>query len=220
MGLNYQYINIINISKNESYGSVYMFLVKPSPLSLRVKSKKAELLLLRKSDAFDISKRYPNIWAKYYKKSYINMLSIKSITIHKIKHYWKNLGKELFNKKRLKKEKKEILTTIENKIEIKEKEEKAEQNNIYTIYNDCNIVNDEIEKKETKGNKKNKLSLDNKFSQGTLMNKANCVSFTNTDNKYISFGKDTNIINKKSFLNIKNKIQKKFLPINVKSFFE
>ena len=220
MGLNYQYINIINISKNESYGSVYMFLVKPSPLSLRVKSKKAELLLLRKSDAFDISKRYPNIWAKYYKKSYINMLSIKSITIHKIKHYWKNLGKELFNKKRLKKERKEILTTIENKIEIKEKEEKAEQNNIYTIYNDCNIVNDEIEKKETKGNKKNKLSLDNKFSQGTLMNKANCVSFTNTDNKYISFGKDTNIINKKSFLNIKNKIQKKFLPINVKSFFE
>ncbi len=212
--INYQYINIINISKNESYGSVYMFLVKPSPLSLRVKSKKAELLLLRKSDAFDISKRYPNIWAKYYKKSYTNMLSIKSITIHKIKHYWKNLGKELFNKKRLKKERKEILTTIENKIEIKEKEEKEEQNNIYTIYNDCNIVNDEIEKKETKDIKKNKLSLDNKFSQGTLINKANYISFTNTDNKYISFGKDTNIINKKSFRNTKNKMKsrKSFCP--------
>ena len=99
--INYQFINIINISKNESYGSVYMFLSKPSPLSLRVKSKKAELLLLRKNDASDISKRYPNIWAKFFKKSYLNMLSIKSITIHKINHYWRNLGKELFQNKEL-----------------------------------------------------------------------------------------------------------------------
>lgn len=36
----FQFINIINISKNESFGDVYMFLSKPSPLSLRVKSKK------------------------------------------------------------------------------------------------------------------------------------------------------------------------------------
>ena len=57
---NYQFLNIVNISKNESYGVVYMFLNKPSPLSLRVKSKRVELLLLRKNDSSDISQRYPN----------------------------------------------------------------------------------------------------------------------------------------------------------------
>jgi hypothetical protein len=127
------------------------------------------------------------------------MLSIKSIAIHKIKHYWKNLGKELFefDKKKLKKGKKGISTTIENKIQIKE----PEQDNIYTIYNEYNIQNEKIEVKETKDTniKKNTLSLSKRYSQGSLINKVNYISFTNTDNKCVSFGKDTNIINKISF---------------------
>ena len=89
---NYQFINIVNITKNESYGIVYMFLSKPSPLSLRVKSKKAELFLLRKSDAVSISKKFPNIWKKQYKKSYINMNSIKKRTIKKLKDYCQVYG--------------------------------------------------------------------------------------------------------------------------------
>ena len=105
----YQFINIINICKNESFGDVYMFLGKPSPLSLKVKSKIAELFLLRKIDATDISSRYPNIWAKFFKKSYLNMLSIKAITVKKIKYYWKNLGKYV---KRVKK------SIIEDKIDF------------------------------------------------------------------------------------------------------
>jgi len=96
----YHILNIINISKNESYGVVYMFLDKPCPLSLRVKSKKAELLLLRKSDASDISQRYPNIWMKYFKKSYFNMFSIKNITLKKIKIFWDNLEKRIILQKK------------------------------------------------------------------------------------------------------------------------
>ena len=89
---NYQFINIINITKNESYGIVYMFLSKPSPLSLRVKSKKAELFLLRKSDAVSISKKFPNIWKKQYQKSYTNMNSIKKRTMKKLKDYCQVYG--------------------------------------------------------------------------------------------------------------------------------
>ena len=89
---NYQFINIINITKNESYGIVYMFLSKPSPLSLRVKSKKAELFLLRKFEAFAISKKFPNIWKKQYKKSYNNMNSIKKRTFKKISDYCQSCG--------------------------------------------------------------------------------------------------------------------------------
>ena len=86
---NYKYINIINILKNENYGSVYMFLEKPSPLSLRVKSKKAELFLLRKFDAFAISKRHLNIWKRFQRKAYINMVSVKKVAIKIIKDYCK-----------------------------------------------------------------------------------------------------------------------------------
>ena len=96
---NYQFLNIINLSKNESYGVVYMFFTKPSPLSLRVKSRKVELLLLRKTDVLDISQRYPNIWMKYLRKSFYNILSIKQIAVNKIKYYWENLEKQKKTKK-------------------------------------------------------------------------------------------------------------------------
>ena len=89
---NYKFINIINILKNESYGSVYMFLDKPSPLSLKVKSKKAELLLLRKFDALSISRVHSNIWKRFQRKAYLNMVSIKNLTIKIIKDYSKNNG--------------------------------------------------------------------------------------------------------------------------------
>ena len=54
-----------------------MFLKKTSPLSLRVKSKYAQLFLLRKHEAMIVSKAYPNVWKKIYQKSYHNMKSIK-----------------------------------------------------------------------------------------------------------------------------------------------
>ena len=91
----YHFLNIISISKNESYGVVYMVLDKPCPLSLRVKSKKAELLLLRKADACDISQRYPNIWMKYFKKNYYNMSSLNNIAIQKLNHYLENREKKM-----------------------------------------------------------------------------------------------------------------------------
>ena len=74
---NHQFLNILDILKNEHYGEVYMFLQKPSPLSLRVKSKYSQLFLLRKHEAMMISKAYPNVWKKIYQKSYHNMKSIK-----------------------------------------------------------------------------------------------------------------------------------------------
>ena len=51
---NHQFLNILDILKNEHYGEVYMFLQKPSPLSLRVKSKYSKLFLLKKHKAMII----------------------------------------------------------------------------------------------------------------------------------------------------------------------
>ena len=96
---NYQFLNILDILKNEHYGEVYMFLQKPSPLSLRVKSKYSELFLLRKQETLQITKAYPNVWKKIYQISYHNMKSIKKLTKRIIIHYCNNYGIRFDNKK-------------------------------------------------------------------------------------------------------------------------
>ena len=57
---NYQYLKILDIRKNEHFGCVFMTLNRPCPLSLQVKSKIAELFLLKKyatcRNGFDILK--------------------------------------------------------------------------------------------------------------------------------------------------------------------
>ena len=84
---NYQFLKILNIAKNDYYGMIYMFLNKPSPLSLRVRSKKADIFLLRKHDCYKIAKAYPNIWKKQFKNSFHNMISIKKLTFKVLGNY-------------------------------------------------------------------------------------------------------------------------------------
>ena len=96
---NHQFLNILDILKNEHYGEVYMFLQKPSPLSLRVKSKYSQLFLLRKHEAMMISKAYPNVWKKIYQKSYHNMKSIKKLTKKIVIHYCQNYGHKYDSRK-------------------------------------------------------------------------------------------------------------------------
>jgi hypothetical protein len=79
----YQLIKIIDIRKNEHFGDIFMFLQKPSPFTLTVKSRLAEIFLLRKHDAIIISESFSNIWRRIYKNSYHNLVSIKEL-IHNI----------------------------------------------------------------------------------------------------------------------------------------
>jgi hypothetical protein len=84
---NYKYIKIIDIRKNENFGGLYMFMRRPSPLSVKVKSKFAELYLIPKKDIFEIAKNYNNIWNKIHKKDFHNMLSIKHKTFNILNKY-------------------------------------------------------------------------------------------------------------------------------------
>jgi len=79
---NYKYIKVLDIRKNENFGGLYMFLRRPSPLSLKVRSKFAELYLLPKKDIFTIAKNHSNIWNKIYTKEFHNMVSIKHKTFN------------------------------------------------------------------------------------------------------------------------------------------
>ena len=82
-----KFLRIMDIKRNENYGTTYMQLNKPSPLSLRVVSKKADIFLLRKHDAINISKAYPIIWKKISEKALKNMIAIKDKTIQTLKNY-------------------------------------------------------------------------------------------------------------------------------------
>ena len=200
---NYQFINIIKISKNESYGVVYMFLAKPSPLSLRVKSKKVELLLLRKIDAMDISQRYPNIWMKYLKKSYFNILSIKKLAINKINHFWENLERKAKLRKAIQKSK-----TILNPCTIyKLKNSELDILKKYTTKSckNLNILKSKTHKKVN--HKKTKENIIKKI-MNPINNKNSFSASTNFSNQYTSYlsteNKISNPFNDKTKNNIQN----------------
>ena len=84
---NYQYLKILDIRKNEHFGCVFMTLRDSCPLTLQVKSKFAELYLLKKEEAISTSKSYPNIWKKLYGKEFHNLKSIKDRTFKCLTKY-------------------------------------------------------------------------------------------------------------------------------------
>ena len=70
-------IKIIEIRKNEHFGDALMFLNERCPLFVQVKTKIAELLILRKMEVIEIYSIYPNIMKRINKKSLFNMEQIK-----------------------------------------------------------------------------------------------------------------------------------------------
>jgi hypothetical protein len=67
-----QYLKIIELRRNEHYGDVLMFLNRRSPLSVRVKTKTAELFLMKKTDVVSISVAFPEIFEEVTRKSAYN----------------------------------------------------------------------------------------------------------------------------------------------------
>jgi len=85
---NFDIIKIFDIRKNDYFGEVHMFLEKPSPFTLKAKSRIVDAFLLRKHEALIISDNFPNIWRKIHKKSYHNLLSLKRLTIKTLRQYY------------------------------------------------------------------------------------------------------------------------------------
>ena len=74
-----QVYKILEIRKNEHFGDILMFLNLRSPLILRTKTQKAELFLLHKTAAIEISTSYPLIWKKINQKSLFNYEQIRRL---------------------------------------------------------------------------------------------------------------------------------------------
>ena len=85
-------INIIEIRTKEHFGEILMFLNERCPFNARIRTKTAELLILRKVEAIEIYSIFPNIWKRINKKSLYNMeqiyLKIKK-TLYELSHEYK-----------------------------------------------------------------------------------------------------------------------------------
>ena len=97
VGNNYKYLKILDIRNNEHFGDVYMFLDQPAPLTLKVKSRKAKIFILKKKDALSINSIHHNIMNRIRGKSFRNLMSIKKKTLQILKKY---IGNKLNKEKR------------------------------------------------------------------------------------------------------------------------
>jgi len=160
--VNVQEIKIVEIRKNEHFGDALMFLNERCPLIVRVRTKLAELLVLRKMEAIEIYSVYPNIWKRINKKSLFNMEQIKL----KIK-------KELFFVSR------KYGQTKERKI-LKNSKSLQQYLNI-----DLRLKNNNIKAKKNKKNKasKNKQNEKNKEKIKITSNKNNNSSNNKRNNR-------------------------------------
>ena len=78
---NIRYLKVLDIRKNEHFGETLMFLNERSPLTAKIKSKKAELFFLTKEEVIKIFNAFPNIWNRINKKSIYNMKQIKKTVV-------------------------------------------------------------------------------------------------------------------------------------------
>ena len=112
-------LKIIDLRKNEHFGDILMILNEKSPVTVKVKSKKAELFFLQKTEATEISNRYSNIWKRIVNRSLHNMKQIKNLIRKKIFLYIESNNIKMdedFNEKYLSKENYNTLLNSKEKI--------------------------------------------------------------------------------------------------------
>ena len=201
-------IKIIELRSNEHFGDVLMILNEKSPVTIKVKSKKAELLFLPKTDATEISNLYPNIWKKIVTRSLHNLAQIKNIIRKKIILYCElndiPLDKDL--KKKLSghniKDKNEkwknnkysnsTIKEVDESIYLSPKNSNTVMSNKLLLRKKLSMKFD-LEEKKKEENKKQE-NKDN-TSMFNIKRKLNLNNNTNSSNKTANILKDNKIIN-------------------------
>ena len=203
-------IKIIDLRKNEHFGDILMILNEKSPVAVKVKTKKAELFFLQKTEATEISNRYSNIWKRIVNRSLHNMKEIKNLIRKKVFLFMETHNIEI-NPELIKKYQRKEQTNIENFTNsIKDKIKNSE--NIQTIIEeeDESINRSQSEKSEkninqsTKDKRQSVLTREtNKNIKGNIIQmsiqKENAISNNNKESKNNEKFQENNYIKNKSF---------------------
>ena len=176
-----KYIKLYYIRKGEQYGEIPMFLNKPSNFTLRVRSPKAELYLLKKIDAIEISSNYPNIWKRANKKSFKNFVHLKQLVSRELVKFCNKNG--IKYNKNFRKSVKHLKSTP---LKIKEIEDKSKKeikinsfkNLFFKNINGINSINNINSQKSINNiNKNDKPEIAEKLKEKKIIN------FIETENK-------------------------------------
>ena len=195
---NTRYVNVVSIRENEQFGDVLIFLDQRSPIRVKVKSKKALLFYLKKTDAITIYSKYRTIWKKIQKRSIYNFVQIKSI-IDKIKKLNSNEKLYQINKEKnlnnLKQSRKIDLGRRKSKSQANLKKYSDNENKNFKTslnYNQRNLTNPK--KNKNKSNKSTKIITSNKEKMHKTLSKIEIES--KKSNSY-SCNKSSNLLIKK-----------------------
>ena len=133
------YLKISDVYKNETYGELYMYHGKRSPFSVKVKTKRVKLFIIKKDDYSNLCDSYKNVIQRIQKKEKKNIKKIKNILINTIDRFCHSNGIRI---------KDEYIPSIE-----KAKKE-LNKNMLPNIFKNNNIsksiLNDEIDEKINK----------------------------------------------------------------------
>jgi hypothetical protein len=177
---------------------------RPSPLSLKVRSKFAELFLLKREEAINISKSYSNIWKKLYVKEFHNLRTIKEHTFKVLRKYIE-INQLLINLN--------MDETINNNMDITMNDLNALKKTILNIKKRESIKYSLIrpnDKNKPINYRNKKLSIDkgNLFEKNIFENKHSFINFNINHQKNI--GKTTNIFGLNEDINKKAKSDELF----------
>ena len=211
---NIEHIKIIEIRNNEHFGDALMFLNERCPLVAKVRTKTAEILILRKIEAIEIYSIYPNIWKRINKKSLYNMeqiyLKIKKIVIELSHRYNLNID-ELLNKKKPRFSLKRSVTINRNEEENQIEEKKNEQQEKEDIIKEKEFIEQKkkIEELNENLNTNYGLNIISNMSMNMIENmtkksttqKESILSFENSKNNF-----EKNILFKNTKVSINPKI--------------
>ena len=203
-------LKIIDLRKNEHFGDILMILNEKSPLTVKVKSQKAELFFLQKTEATEISNRYPHIWKRIVNRSLHNMKQIKNMIIKKSLLFAATYNIEInpeFKIKFLNQEKKDNNIFLEEILNKGHKKKHDKNNNIETIIeeNESNLFHSQIGLSSQNKNQSTKEQTQTKYHTNIINNKNkndNNNNSENNNNKNVEKNNENNYI-----INIKNSNQ-------------
>ena len=203
---NTEHIKILEIRKNEHFGDALMFLNERSPLIAKVRTRTAELLILRKIEAIEIYSVYPNIWKRINKKSLYNMeqiyLKIKDIVEDLSIRYNIKAGKRMYNRAK----NNLLLFNNQNKKKVTFIEKNKKESKIETEIKNENKNKSENKKEASKEEIKDKNEKEKEKKENSEINKNEKKSKLKelyfSDDDDLTFKNSSNSNNKISKLNI------------------
>ena len=188
--INFLHLKILEIRKSEHFGGLLLFLNRRTFLTLRVKTKKADLYYLKKIDAVEISSNYSNIWKRVNKISFHNLKQILKYMKKIIKQYCSTYGiKYHIKNKNFSNKTTKVKFNLNKNIDYRQNNINNKENN--SIDNKHNISNNKEPKSILKKINKNKTvekkltKQDNgiKFNlQKTISNQNNSSNNNNSNN--------------------------------------